>query len=243
MGLFELLLEAASNFPFIGYIRTTFPNPTMGPGGLEIGTGTLIAPRLVLTAGHIVFDPDQGGQAVSIDLTFGGPQGRQFRGLTEVDFPVEWRQPRDQVDSSLVSPVDIAVIILPQAIDAFIKPIQFQTASDTMLAGKLMNIAGFPAVPPDGSARGSLWGTNSNLLLGNSLDEDLQKYSKWRLFYPVRTRGGLSGAPVYDVDPVSRTRTIYGVHSSFLNGVGGSALRITEGIFHLLQEWVTTFRP
>jgi V8-like Glu-specific endopeptidase len=242
MALLDLLPADATHFPFIGYVETSFPNPTAGPGGLEIGTGSLIAPRVILTAAHMVYDPSQGGQAVSVDVTFGGPQGRKYQNLNRVDFPVEWRNPRDSLDTSLVSPVDIAVIILPQPIDRFITPVPFQTASDTMLTGMLLNVGGYPAFPPQGP-RGTLWGNDFNILQDGSLPAGLTQYEGFRLFYPVRTLGGMSGGPVYNFDAASNTRTLRGVHTSFLDGVGGSALRIDEDIFQLIQHWVTTYRP
>jgi V8-like Glu-specific endopeptidase len=242
MALLDILPADASKFPFIGYIQTSFPNPTAGLGGLEIGTGSLIAPRLVLTAAHMVYDPDQGGQALSVAVTFGGPQGRTYQNLTRVDFPVEWRSPRDALDTSLVSPVDIAVVVLPQPIDRFITPVPFQTASDTMLTGMLLNVGGYPAFPPQGP-RGQLWGNDFNLLQDSALPANLAQDGSFRLFYPVRTLGGMSGGPVYDFDAASNTRTIRGVHTSFLDGIGGSALRINEDIFQLIQYWVTTYRP
>jgi V8-like Glu-specific endopeptidase len=242
MALIDIVPAEASNFPFIGYLQTSFPSPTAGPGGLEIGTGSLIAPRLVLTAGHMVYDADQGGQAVSIDVTFGGPQGRKYQRLRQVDFPVEWRSPRSALDTSLVSPVDVGVIVLPQPIDRFITPVPYQTASDTMLTGMLLNVGGYPAFPPQGP-RGALWGNDFNLLQNGTLPASLVQYESFRLFYPVRTLGGMSGGPVYNFDPTSNTRTVRGVHTSFLDGVGGSALRINEDIFQLIQYWVTTYRP
>jgi V8-like Glu-specific endopeptidase len=242
MALAGLVPAVASDFPFIAYIETSFPNPTRGPGGLEIGTGTLIAPRLILTAGHIVYDAQQGGKAVSIDVRFGGSEALTFPRLTEVDFPVEWRQPRSSLDNSLVSPVDIGVIVLPEPIDRFVRPVPFQTASDTMLAGMSLNVGGYPAVPPQG-ARGTLWGRNFGLLQGASVLGDFARYESFRLFYPVATLGGMSGGPVYDFDPASQARTLRGIHTSFVDGFAASALRITEGIFQLIQQWVMTFRP
>jgi glutamyl endopeptidase len=242
MASIDILPTDATRFPFVGYIETSFPSPARGPGGLEIGTGTLIAPRLVLTAAHMVYDPAQGGQAVSIDITFGGPQGRKYQSVKQVDFPLEWRNPRDDLDTSLVSPVDIGVIVLPQPIDRFITPVPFQTASDTMLAGMLLNVVGYPAFPPQGP-RGALWGNDFNLLQGGALPAEIRPYESFRLFYPVNTLGGMSGGPVYDFDPATTTRTVRGVHTAFLSDDVATATRIDENIFQLIQHWVTTFRP
>ena len=230
--LFDLIESDASNFPWVGYIQTSFPNPTYGPGGLEIGTGSLIAPRLVLTAGHIVYDRNQGGQAVSVDITFGGPGGLRVVSA-HVDFPVEWRSPTTALDANeLYSPVDIGVVILDEPIHGQVTPVPFQTASDAMLTGMLLNVLGYPGYPPEGP-RGTLWGNDFHLLPNLT----------YRMFYPVATLPGMSGGPVYNLDAVSHIRTIYGVHTSFVDGVGGCALRIDEGIYALIQHWVMTYRP
>ena len=60
----------ASQFPFIARVVTVFPRKETG------GTGTLIGPRLILTAGHVVFDPMWGGDALRFAVTLGG-QNRQ----------------------------------------------------------------------------------------------------------------------------------------------------------------------
>jgi glutamyl endopeptidase len=241
MELLGLVEANASSFPWLGLLKTSFPNPTKGPGGLEIGTGSLIGPRLVLTAGHMVYDPDQGGQAISVNLSFGG-LGFLSITATEVDFPKEWRNPRSDLDSSVVSPVDIGVIILPQPIDRFVTPMPFETASDTVLTGTLLSVGGYPASPPAGSL-GTLWGNSFNVVQGSALG-DLAAYEDFRLFYSVATLPGMSGAPVYSFDPVSSIRIIRGIHTSFIdNEFIASALRISEDIYHLIQGWLTAFRP
>src|SRR5437870_1656671 len=112
MAFLDLIPADANNFPFIASIETTFPTP-IPPGSLEVGTGTLIAPRVVLTAAHVVFDRERGGKAVSIDISFGGAlRLLTVPSVTEVDFPMEWRQAATgSFDLSTLSPVDVAVII------------------------------------------------------------------------------------------------------------------------------------
>ena len=246
MAFFELVEAVASDFPYIGYIETSFPTPTHGPGGLEIGTGTLIAPCVVLTAGHIVFDPNQGGQADAITITLGGPGGMSVTS-NRVDFPQEWRNGAPgSFDNSVNSAVDLGVIVLPEPIDQFIAPVPFQTASDSQLAGMSLNVAGYPAAPSAGT-RGTLWGRNSHLLQGAAIPGDLAPFESYRLFYPVSTLPGMSGGPLYDFNSVSKVRTIRGIHTAGPTPDSplfpGSALRITEDVLQLLQHWVSIFRP
>jgi V8-like Glu-specific endopeptidase len=239
MAIVDVLAADASKFPFIGYIQASFPRPKAGPGGLEIGTGSLIAPRLVLTAAHMLYDSDQGGQVVSVDITFGGPQGYKFQSLSQVDFPMEWR---NGLDTSVVSPYDIGVIGLHEPIDHLIAPVPFHPATDAELAGMLLNVGGYPAFPPQGP-RGVLWGNSSYPLQNGALPADLVPYESFRLFYAVNTLPGMSGGPVYNYDAASQARTVRGIHTAGLYGLGGTALRITEDVNQLIQHWVKTFPP
>lgn len=242
LGLIE---SEPSNKPFIGFIQTRFPSPHGGPGGLELGTGTLIAPRVVLTAGHIVFDATQGGQALSVDILFGNGMAIT---TTTVDFPLEWRNAQPgSFANSIHSHADIGVIVLPEPIDRFISPIPFETAGTTQLAGMSLNVAGYPAFPPENRPRGTLWGRNCPLLQGDTIPDDLREFSSFRLFYPVSTLPGMSGGPLYDFNSSSGIRTIRGIHTAGPTPESplfpGSALRITEDVFQLIQTWITTFRP
>src|SRR5262245_6030761 len=102
MALFGLLPAAVTNFPWIGCIRANFPN------GLAGGTGSLIAPRLVLTAAHVLYDDVHwGGKVQSVTVTFSGAV--VVPGVF-VDFPQQWRQVNLNEDASLVSAYDFGVI-------------------------------------------------------------------------------------------------------------------------------------
>lgn len=239
MSLAGLEPVVASGFPNVAYIKAHFPRPH---GAFDVGTGTLIAPRVVLTAGHVVYDDEQDGKAV-VDVSFVGTDLPPFLGLTEVDFPMEWRKPRDELDRSLVSPVDIGVIVLPKGIDRFITPMLYQKASDSMLAGA-SNLVGFPANPPNNVPRGTLWGNRFQLLQGAALPDGMSQYESFRLFYQVDTLPGMSGGPLYTVDNQG-IATLRGIHTCSLEGlgIGGSALRIDDNILSLLNAWVQQFPP
>jgi V8-like Glu-specific endopeptidase len=250
MDLASLVQTDAAQFPAVAFIESWFPDPLLPDGqrntdGREIGTGSLIAPRLVLTAGHIVYDARQGGQTTVVRVTLGGAQ-RVSVTSNVVDFPLEWRQPRTALDSSVVSPVDIGVIVLPEPVDRFAAPLPVETASDTMLAGMRLNVLGYPANPGHvvrpPPPLGTLFGTQFNLIQGAAIPDGGDQYQAYRLFYPVRTVGGVSGGPVYNVDPVTKTRTIRGVHTSLVDWGDGSqlasALRIDNDIKTLIHGWI-----
>src|SRR5947209_7851114 len=74
MEFSPLVWGDAATWPYVGYVNAYFPRPELA-GGYSVGTGTLIGPRVVLTAGHVVYDPSQGGKASSFAIRFGGPNG------------------------------------------------------------------------------------------------------------------------------------------------------------------------
>ena len=55
-------------WPFVGMIRSYFPTLNGQASG---GTGTLIHPRVILTAGHVVYDPSRGGYPTRADVVLG----------------------------------------------------------------------------------------------------------------------------------------------------------------------------
>lgn len=236
----ELAWADAVSWPYIGYIQAYFPDPEY-PGGYSVGTGSLIGPRLVLTAGHIVFDPLQGGKARDFVVRFGGPAGLACR-TRQAETTTQWRDRDAYADVSSVSAFDVGVIVLPEAVDRYVAPLPFQTASDSMLAGMTLNVAGYPAYPAE--MRGTLYGGRFHLLQDGALPAIAASLESFRLFYPAATVPGMSGGPVYDFDPVSGIRTLRGIHTSSPPWIGlGSALRIAENIYELLLEWTAAYRP
>jgi len=230
----------ARRLPAIAFLETIFPTPWF-PNGRTIGTGCLIAPRLVLTAAHLVYDHQQGGQAARVDVSF--PTVGSPIAAIQVDFPVQWRTPRSALDLSLLSPVDCGVIVLPGPVS--VAPMPFRVDDDNTLAGELLSVAGYPAFPPDGSPRGTMFGASFNVVQGANLPDEAARHEGFRLFYAVDTLDGQSGAPVYGFDAATSARTILGIHTALVPFADGtvlaSALRIDARVDQLLREWVTDF--
>jgi V8-like Glu-specific endopeptidase len=245
MALAELFQDDASRIPSIAFLRSHFPRPKFPPNGFSVGTGCLIAPRLVLTAGHIVYDAFQGGKATGISITFGGPAGLSTAS-TEVDFTFEWRNESDAAFAAgndaalLLSSTDCGVIVLPHPVDRFIPVLRCSTISDTTLTGTLLNVFGFPSHPVAGPL-GTAYGASFHVLQGSALPPLAQSIEDIRLSYPVRTVDGLSGAPIYDLD-ANHSRVVRGIHTSLVNFPDGttlaSALRIDNRVIGLIQHWI-----
>lgn len=231
-----------TRFPYICLIRAFFAKTP--PGRVEIGSGTLIGPRVVLTAGHVVYDYYKGDDAsgryaLRAEVTFGN--GLSVKGV-KVQTTQEWIQ----VDSKLqlaTSAYDFGIIVLRDPVDSQITPLPIATASRTQLTGRVLNVAGYPAGPPGGAPNYPLFGRQTNVTILPEMD--------YRLFYPVHTLPGMSGGPLYGVDGSENalTRTVYGVHTSLINAPNsvvngqGSALRITDGVKALLDTWLGENRP
>lgn len=218
-------------FPFIGYVQAVFP--TQIPGvQFSVGSGTLIGPRVVLTAGHVVYDASKQGFATQVDVTFNGL--RPVRAQT-VQTNHLWIQ-QDASGANPLSAYDYGVIILPEAIDQPTWPIACATTSDAELTSLTLNVAGYPAQPA--SIRGQLFRGVSRASLSKAA-------GNFRMFYPIHTLGGMSGGPVYDVS-ASHGRTVRGVHTSLVPVPGtiqpvGSAFRFTDQSIAIIGGWLDKF--
>jgi glutamyl endopeptidase len=226
--LMEPELVDARQWPYIGFIQSHFPSQAVG--AYSVGTGTLIGPRVVLTAGHVVYDRGKGGAATSIQVTLGGPQRFTVRAI-EYQTTVQWIE-QDSITQSPVSAFDFGILVLADPVDRFVTPLLFETMSAEALAGMSLNVAGYPI-----NDLGNLYGARSAPILSPAL----AAYNDFRLFYSIQSRPGMSGGPVYTLDATG-ARIIRGVHTSLFGGMG-SAVRITANVFNLLHQWLMTYRP
>ena len=208
-------------WPWVGFVRSFFPN--MG-GSYTVATGSLIDPQVILTAGHVVYDPSRGGYPNVIDVAIGGQQ-RQVVASQVFRTTNEWVT-TDSLTLNPISAVDVGAILLATPIPPGLAiPVQPPTSPAPDLSGTLLNVVGFPA---DSDKIGQLYGAQT-YPTPSSLDGT-------RIFYPVATLGGQSGGSVYEVGSAGQI-IIRGVHTSIYNGQG-SALRITDGIVSIINEWL-----
>jgi glutamyl endopeptidase len=185
-----------------------------------VGTGWLIGPRTIVTAGHCLYMAELGGWADRIEVsparngndrpfsTISTTQFHSVRGWTndgrsEHDYGVIWL-PEDQA--------------LPE-VGTFGYAI-FETPK---LVGGYINLAGYPADKDEGT---TLWWSARRSL---AVTSDV-------LHYDADTAAGQSGAPVWRLDPSSGRRVAVGIHT---NGArtGNSAVRINQRVFQNLRDW------
>jgi V8-like Glu-specific endopeptidase len=187
------------------------------------GTGWLIGPRTVITAGHCVFQRDVNNWAYSIQVIpardiDSAPYSSQVvnDGMNSVE---GWTK-NFQEES------DYGALILPQPFAAGSFGCQPFAAAD--LSKLLVSVAGYPTTPPAGAAYGSLWGEAH--FLQPVGDDDRQ------LFYEVDVLEGMSGGPVFAT--VNAERFVVGIQNyESADDRFALATRITPSVFDQLNAW------
>lgn len=214
--------------------RIRIPNTTLKPwsgicqlnitsrtGKKYIGTGWLIAPRLVVTAGHCVYLHGAGGWAASIEVSagrngnmfpFGRVRSTTFRALTQ------WTRDTNRN-------YDYGAIVLPSAPKgAAGSPFCFNFAamSDAEIKSRALNLCGYP---------GDKGGVTQWFHARSA-----KAVSAYTITYDIDSAGGQSGSPVWQYN--AGVRTAVGIHT---NGspLGNSATRITPAVASVLRNWKT----
>jgi V8-like Glu-specific endopeptidase len=194
-------------------LRITFPN-----GATFRGTGFLIGPRAVATAGHCVYLHNQGGWARKIEVIpgsngsvrpFGQSVATSFRSVSGW---VVNRRPES----------DYGCIVLNAG--AFggrnLGSFGFAAFGAAALVAQAGVVAGFPGDKPFAE----LWG----------MARKFKTVTASTLIYDIDTMGGQSGAPVY----IKRNgqRYVVGIHN-YGAATGNSATRVTQPVYQRLLAW------
>jgi glutamyl endopeptidase len=189
-------------------------------GARFIGTGWLISPRCVITAGHCVYIKSAGGWASKIEVS-PGRDGASFpfgtvASTTLSAFP-RWVSDTDRN-------FDCGCIILPKPPKSRTgaAPFQFRFAakSDADIRSRALNLSGYP-----GDKGGITQWFHARAA---------QTVTPSVITYDVDTAGGQSGSPVWHLE--NNVRTAVGIHT---NGspLGNSATRITAAVKARLDAW------
>jgi hypothetical protein len=232
--------------PSVAFLKTIFPMPAAGVGGFTIGTGTLIAPRILLTAGHVVFDPSQGGFITSAQVTFGGLGGRPLP-AAHADTTATWAETDSHSNLDFLSVWDLGVLVLAQPVTN-IPHVPFKVPPENPdLGARLLATGGYPAYPSElhsggaGHNRGEICAARFNILpdLGIDIPPELDYLEEARIAYPVNTVRGMSGGPVLFSDGAD-TGSLVAIHTSTLdtNETLGSAVRLRDELITIVKGWV-----
>lgn len=194
-------------------LRILFPS-----GVTYRGTGFLIGPRAVATAGHCVYLHNQGGWARSIEVIPGcnGTQ-RPYGQAVATSF----RSVGGWVTSKKPES-DYGCIILPSGAFGGRSIGSFGLAAfpPQVLLAQTAVLAGYPGDKPFAE----MWG----------MERRIKTVSSTTLVYDIDTMGGQSGAPVY----IKRNgnRYVVGIHNYGASS-GNSATRITQPVYENLLNW------
>jgi V8-like Glu-specific endopeptidase len=186
---------------------------------LWIGTGWFVGPRLLVTAGHVVFIKNSGvpgrdGWVKSIDVVPGRNGSEQpFGAVTSRRFHTVkgWTDDADEK-------YDYGAIVLDEPLGDQTGWFAFASYAD--LAGVRGNISGYPADKPAGTQ----W-YDSRVI---------DSVSDRKVFYDIDTFGGQSGSAVYRI--IDGQRVAFGVHADGGARVN-SATRINRFVFDNITAW------
>ncbi len=202
-------------FPYGAIVQLSIEAKT---GQRFVGTGWLISPRTVITAGHCVYLHGAGGWPKSITVTPGmNKQDKPLGSCSATTF----RSVQGWV-SSKESDYDYGAIILPQQYPFGAKTGTFKFASftDQTLLSKYVNICGYP-----GDKGGKTQWYHA---------QKISRLTSKRVSYLIDTAGGQSGSPVfYRRDKI---RVAIAIHTSG-SMAGNSGTRINTSVKTNLDRW------
>ncbi|MEL6142665.1 MAG: serine protease, partial [Bacteroidota bacterium] len=203
-------------FPYRAIVQLTI---TAKNGRRYVGTGWLVSPRTVITAGHCVYLHGAGGWAKSIQVTPGmNASSKPFGTCRATSF----RSVRGWVNSKKRD-YDYGAIILPkncrfgQRTGVF----RFAAYSSRYLYRKYINISGYP-----GDKGGKTQWYHA---------KRISRITSKRLVYNIDTAGGQSGSPIFL--RFGRRRIAIGIHTSGSLS-GNSGTRINRSVKANLTRWM-----
>ncbi len=228
-------ISAGAGYPFttIVELKSTFPDHKT-----FVGTGVMVDRFHVLTAGHVVYDYQEGGWASQVVATpelngksepFGEARmtyERSYTGWTNYS--------KAHPGGTAPGDYDIGLITLDRTLGDRTGWMSYGYDNNNadFAKGAILNTAGYPAA---GGYDGTHMEFSEGGIAGLSSDGSALQYYQ----SSITTYGGQSGSPVWRYTPNNNARVVYGIH------VGGSgksdslnfATRITQGIFNDLQNW------
>jgi glutamyl endopeptidase len=207
--------------------------------GTNKGTGFVVGPRTIITAGHCVLDPHR-GPAVNI-VVRPARDGREvpFGECTtgSFDFPEEWQdalkegqQPAEHDYGAIFLP-EVTVNEPPEITIEHLLQWKAFTDDDVrriVQHSEQANIIGFP-----NRLHGVMEANNGPLIL----DENHPLNGRV-LYYEMSTHEGQSGGPIIHFDVAAGTSTVYGIHSRALGDGVSVARRIDPDLARTIQLWV-----
>lgn len=188
-----------------------------------IGTGWLVAPRLVLTAGHCVYLTDEGGWAAQVEVTPGrnGSQ-RPYNSCISRDLRSVTGYTQDG-DSNC----DYGAILLPadKRLGDQLGWFGYAARDDDYLKQCTVNLSGYPGDGGKTGEDGTQW------FMSRGVKEVMDRQFE----YEIDTYGGQSGSPVWELAS-NGSRYGVGIHTHGAS-VSNGATRIVREVFDNIVRW------
>ncbi len=210
-------LETATRYPFSAICKLFIRAKN---NSLYVGTGFMISPRVVVTAGHCVYLHNAGGWAQSIEVVPRLLGNNKPFGSASSSHMCSWNNWIKNKDTRF----DIGVIVLPAESKLGNKTgwWGFGWRNPNYYKNLPITIAGYPGDKP----RGEMWrmsGNDTSLFLNDK-----------KMKYTIDTMGGQSGSPVWE--NINFSYYVLGVHTSGY-GSFNAATRLDESFFNWLSSY------
>lgn len=197
-----------------------------------IGTGWLVGPRTIVTAGHCLylneFGPDKWARQVKVMPGRNG-QERPFEKLecTAQSYSVDARWAKAVNDNVAGQDYDIGCIHLASPIGNDLGWFGIEVLSESELANYMVNVSGYPADRGQGTEQYH----HANRI---------RNVTSRRIFYDVDTFGGQSGSPVWIQRDATSPPVAVAIHAYGVSGTQNlnSAPRIDAEVLELIRFWI-----
>jgi V8-like Glu-specific endopeptidase/tetratricopeptide (TPR) repeat protein len=220
-------IEQTSDWPYKvhGHLIMTFPN-----GNQYVGSGTMVGPYHVLTAGHNLYSHSK-GEGWATKVTFIPAQNGNIApwGESEGIALLSIRGWVNNTDPRLSMPYDMGMVILDRNLGETTGWVGLLSGSDTLLDSLTVNVTGYPGdkgAPNQWSNQ--MWTMGHNV---KSLDEE-------KIYYDIDTFQGQSGSGLWTNYEGSYYAIGIHTYGEGMDGEGNSATRLTQEKFKCVIDWL-----
>lgn len=181
-----------------------------------IGTGWMVGPGTVITAGHCLYLHDEGGWAQYIDVIPGRNGAlRPYGTIRSSNFKSVTGWTNDKNRNS-----DYGAILLNTKIGNTVGYFGYAVRNDSFIMSKTLNLSGYPS---DKGGSTQWFHARSPKSVSSRV-----------ITYEIDTYGGQSGSPVWYLDGSSRYAV--GIHTNG-HSSGNSATRIVQAVYNNIMSW------
>jgi V8-like Glu-specific endopeptidase len=215
-------ISPTTDFPWrvVGKAYIRFPNDSSWGG-----SGALIDPFHVLTAGHVVHDTAEGGWATEIEFVPGmDGNSAPFSSAWDVNVraPAGWVDSQDQ-------DYDWGLITLDRSVGTWIGWFGYTYEALDYYPQKTFNLAGYPAELDQGL--GLYWAANVATRATDNV-----------LYHVIDSTGGQSGGPIWRYVEATDESHVMAVHT-YGGATENSGTRINASRFDNLNTWRSQDTP